>query len=60
MTGACSLCGKLWRERSPDCGRHDAFESKSAHYEVDGKLSRAEAEKRAAEEMARAVVGGGR
>lgn len=56
MTGACSQCGKPWSEKSTDCVRHESFNERAALIEFDGKKSRAEAERLAVAEMARAKV----
>lgn len=60
MTGACASCGKPWRERSPDCDRHSDWEERASIIEEGSKCSREVAEKRATEDMARAVRAGGR
>lgn len=56
LTGACSLCGKNWREKSEGCARHEAWTERAAIIEEGAKVSRAEAERLATEQMARAVV----
>lgn len=54
--GACGLCGVPWREKSPGCERHLAFEERAAFLEWDAKKTRDEAERLAVIAMQRVVI----
>lgn len=56
IQGACGLCGKAWREKSEGCRRHEDFAERAAIIAEGCKVSQDEADKKAAEQMARAVV----